>query len=518
MVICWKWKEGVRVQEPMKAVPSGNVLLRMEGIEKVFPGVHALNNCRFELKRGEVHALVGENGAGKSTMMKVLTGIYKRDGGTIEYKGREINLGSPEEAQAIGIGIIHQELNLMPHLSVAENIFIGREPMKGPFLDKKKANEDARKLLRSLSIDIDPSIACNKLSVAKQQMVEIAKALSYDSELLVMDEPSAALTENEVQELFRFIRDLRSRGHAIIYISHRLDELPQITDRITVMRDGQYVNTVNTKDVTKEQIIAMMVGRVIYEQPKTQSEVPAGAPTILEVKDLVALNVKKVSFKLKKGEILGFAGLMGAGRTETMRVLFGADPKESGEILLNGKPVTVHSPVDAVNHGIGYLSEDRKAFGLAVGLSVSDNSVMANLDKFTSSGFVNRKKVNEATREYVEKLSIKTPSVRQLIKNLSGGNQQKVVIAKWLIKNCDILIFDEPTRGIDVGAKSEIYRLMGDLVKMGKSIIMISSEMPELLRMSDRLVVMCEGRVTGELDIAEATQEKIMTLATMAMS
>ena len=284
------------------------------------------------------------------------------------------------------------------------------------------------------------------------------------------------------------------------------------------MRDGQYVNTVNTKDVTKEQIIAMMVGRVIYEQPKTQSEVPEGAPTILEVKDLVAQNVKKVSFKLRKGEILGFAGLMGAGRTETMRALFGADPKESGEILLNGKPVTVHSPVDAVNHGIGYLSEDRKAFGLAVGLSVSDNSVMANLDKFTSSGFVNRKKVNEATREYVEKLSIKTPSVRQLIKNLSGGNQQKVVIAKWLIKNCDILIFDEPTRGIDVGAKSEIYRLMGDLVKMGKSIIMISSEMPELLRMSDRLVVMCEGRVTGELDIAEATQEKIMTLATMAMS
>ena len=262
----------------------------------------------------------------------------------------------------------------MPHLTVAENIFIGREPMKGPFLDKKKANADARKLLNSLNIDIDPDIACNKLSVAKQQMVEIAKALSYDSELLVMDEPSAALTENEVQELFRFIRDLRSRGHAIIYISHRLDELPQITDRITVMRDGQYVNTVFTKDVTKEQIISMMVGRVIYEQPKTKSEVPESAPTmLLEVKNLVAQNVKNVSFKLKKGEILGFAGLMGAGRTETMRALFGADPKTGGEVLLNGKPVDIHSPVDAVNLGIGYLSEDRKMFGLAVGLSVSEN-------------------------------------------------------------------------------------------------------------------------------------------------
>lgn len=502
----------------MVKASAQEVLLRMEGIEKVFPGVHALNNCRFELKRGEVHALVGENGAGKSTMMKVLTGIYKRDGGTIVYKGQDINLNSPEEAQALGIGIIHQELNLMPHLTVAENIFIGREPMRGPFLDKRKANDDARKLLDSLNIDIDPSVPCNKLSVAKQQMVEIAKALSYDSELLVMDEPSAALTENEVQELFRFIRDLRSRGHAIIYISHRLDELFEITDRVTVMRDGQYVNTVNTSEVTKEEIISMMVGRVIYEQPKTKSEVPAGAPVVLEVRNLVAQNVKNVSFQLKKGEILGFAGLMGAGRTETMRALFGADPKESGEILLEGRPVTIESPVDAVNLGIGYLSEDRKVFGLAIGLSVSENSVMANLDQFTSGGFVQRRKVNAVTREYVDKLSIKTPSIRQLVKNLSGGNQQKVVVAKWLIRNCDILIFDEPTRGIDVGAKSEIYHLMGDLAKMGKSVIMISSEMTELLRMSDRLVVMSEGRATGELDIAEATQEKIMTLATMAKS
>jgi ribose transport system ATP-binding protein len=499
----------------METAIANQVLLRMEGIEKVFPGVHALNNCRFELRRGEVHALVGENGAGKSTLVKVLTGIHKRDGGTIVYKGREINLSAPEEAQALGIGIIHQELNLMPHLSVAENIFIGREPMRGPFLDKKKANEDARRLLASLNIDIDPAVACNKLSVGKQQMVEIAKALSYDSELLVMDEPSAALTDNEVQELFKFIRILRDRGHGIIYISHRLDELPQITDRVTVMRDGQYVDTVDTRDVTKEQIISMMVGRVIYEKPKVKSEVPEGAPTVLEVKNLVARNVKDVSFTLKKGEILGFAGLMGAGRTETMRALFGADPRQSGEILLDGKSVAINSPADAVNLGIGYLSEDRKAFGLAIGLSVSDNVVIADMDQFTSAGFVQRKKISQVAWEYVDKLSIKTPGIGQLVRNLSGGNQQKVVIAKWLIKNCDILIFDEPTRGIDVGAKSEIYHLMNDLVKVGKSIIMISSELPELLRMSDRLIVMCEGRATGELDIAEATQEKIMTLATM---
>ncbi|MDL2206021.1 sugar ABC transporter ATP-binding protein [Eubacteriales bacterium OttesenSCG-928-N13] len=490
----------------------------MEGIEKVFPGVHALSNCQFDLKRGEVHALVGENGAGKSTLMKVLTGIHKKDGGNICYDGKEINPTSPQDAQDLGIGMIHQELNLMPHLSVEDNIYIGREPMKGPFIDKTKLRKDATALLQSMGLSINPATIVNKLSVAKQQMVEIAKALSLDSTLLVMDEPSAALTETEIQELFKFIRDLRSRGHAIIYISHRLDELPQITDRVTVMRDGQFVGTVMTADVTKEQIISMMVGRTIYEEPKTKSQVPDDAPVVLEVKDLLAHNVKNVSFKLHQGEILGFAGLMGAGRTETMRALFGADPREGGEILLGGKPVQIKSPADAVNMGVGYLSEDRKAFGLAIGLSVRDNCVMADMDKFASGGFVNNKKIDAATMEFVDKLSIKTPGIQQLVKNLSGGNQQKVVIAKWLVKNCDILIFDEPTRGIDVGAKSEIYQLINELVKMGKSIIMISSEMPELLRMSDRLVVMSEGRVTGELEIQDATQEKIMTLATMAMS
>ena len=491
------------------------LLLSMQGIQKYFPGVHALDNAHFELKRGEVHALVGENGAGKSTLMKILTGIYKRDSGTILYNGKEVNFSSPKEAQAAGIGIIHQELNLMPHLTVAENIYIGREPTKGLFLDKKKANHDAKVLMKSLGLDINPKEEARKLSIAKQQMVEIAKAITYDSEVLIMDEPTAALTDREIHELFRFIRDLRDRGHGIIYISHRLDELPEISDRITVMRDGQYVGTVDTQSSSKEQIISMMVGRVIYENPKEQSNVPPDAPVILEVSNLRGFNVKNVSFNLKRGEILGFAGLVGAGRTETMRALFGADPILGGKIVFNGREVVVNSPQDAVGIGIGYLSEDRKALGLMVGLSVRDNSVMSTLDRFSGKLFVKDKKTEEITREFIDKLSIKAHSTRQLVKLLSGGNQQKVVVAKWLIRNCDILIFDEPTRGIDVGAKSEIYQLMANLVKLEKSIIMISSELPELLRMSDRIVVMCEGRVTGELDISDASQEKIMHLATM---
>ncbi len=492
-----------------------DLLLSMKGIQKYFPGVHALDDARLDLRSGEVHALVGENGAGKSTLMKVLTGIYKRDSGTILYKGKEVSFSSPKEAQAAGIGIIHQELNLMPHLTVAENIYIGREPTRGMFLDKKKANRDARELMKSLGLDIDPTVEVRKLSVAKQQMVEIAKAITYDSEVLIMDEPSAALTDREINELFRFIRDLKGRGHGIIYISHRLDELPMISDRITVMRDGQYVDTVDTGKVTKEQIISMMVGRVIYENPKQKSNVPPDAPVILEVGNLQGYNVKNVSFNLKRGEILGFAGLVGAGRTETMRALFGADPIFGGKIVFDGREVTIGSPQDAVGIGIGYLSEDRKALGLMVGLSVRDNSVMSTLDRFSGRLFVNDKKTEEVTRDFIDKLSIKAHSSKQLVKLLSGGNQQKVVVAKWLIRNCDILIFDEPTRGIDVGAKSEIYQLMANLVKLGKSIIMISSELPELLRMSDRIVVMCEGRVTGELDISEASQERIMHLATM---
>lgn len=493
------------------------VLLEMTGIQKYFPGVHALDNAALCVNKGEVHALVGENGAGKSTLMKVLSGIYKKDSGTIKFRGTEVEPTGPKHAQALGIGIIHQELNLMPHLTVAQNIFIGKEPTHGLFIDQSSENKQAKEMLAALNVDIDPSIKAGRLTVAMQQMVEIAKALSYNSELLIMDEPTAALTESEIQELFKVIRDLRDKGHGIIYISHRLDELPQISDRVTVMRDGQYVGTEETKSVTKENIISMMVGRTIYEKPKAQSTVHPDAPVVLKVEHLVGNNVKDVSFELKKGEILGFAGLMGAGRTETMRALFGADPTTSGEVFVNGKKVNIKSPSDAIGHGICYLSEDRKGFGLSVGLSVRDNCVMASLDDFMAGPFTNDKKIDEITNEYVKKIDIKTPSSKQLVRNLSGGNQQKIVIAKWLIRNSDILIFDEPTRGIDVGAKQEIYKLMNALASEGKSIIMISSEMPELLRMSDRLVVMCEGLVTGELDIAEVTQEKIMTLATMNM-
>ena len=492
------------------------VVISMKNIQKRFPGVHALDDAQIELKKGEVHGLVGENGAGKSTLMKVLTGIYERDGGTVVVKGREVQYHTPGDALDDGISMIHQELNLMPHLSVADNIYIGREPKKGIMLDDAKKNAMARELLMSLNLDIDPKTQISRLSVAKQQMVEIAKALSFNAEIMIMDEPTAALTNTEIDELFRFIGKLKAKGVGIVYISHRMEELKVITDEITVMRDGQYVGTVRTEDTEISDVISMMVGRTIYEEPKTHSMVPDDAPVVLKVENLQSKDVKNVSFELKKGEILGFAGLMGAGRTETARLIFGADPKTGGKISVNGKEVNINSPKDAVDNGIGYLSEDRKRYGLAVGLSVADNVVLADWDAFTSkSGVVNEGKVTVEAEKYIEKIDIKTPSLRQLIRNLSGGNQQKVVIAKWLIRDSEILIFDEPTRGIDVGAKSEIYKLMNQLAGEGKSIIMISSEMPELLRMSDRIVVMCEGKLTGEIHIEEATQEGIMQLATL---
>ena len=489
-------------------------LLSMTGIEKSFPGVHALSNCRFDLNSGEVHALVGENGAGKSTLMKILTGIYQRDGGEICIDGAPIEIKDAAAARDLGICIVHQELNLIRDLTVAQNIYIGREPMRGVIVNQRKQNEMARELLKSLQIDINAGTLVKHLSVAKQQMVEIAKALSYaNTRILIMDEPSAALTDTEITDLFRFIRDLKQKGVGIIYISHRMGELSQISDRITVLRDGQYVGTVDTGSVSMDEIINMMVGRAIYESPKQHSAVPEGAPIVLEAKDLYARDVKDVSFTLRKGEILGFAGLMGAGRTETARLICGADKRVRGEIWINGKQVGIQSPADAAAAGIGYLSEDRKQFGLCLGLSVADNAALANLENMTNGPFVDARKVRETTQGYREKIQIKTPSVDALVRGLSGGNQQKVVLAKWLIRDCDILIFDEPTRGIDVGAKSEIYKLMNELTAEGKSIIMISSDMPELLRMSDRILVMCEGSKTGELDIAEATQEKIMALA-----
>ena len=496
-------------------------VLSMKGIHKRFMGVHALKSVDFELQSGEIHALVGENGAGKSTLMKVLTGIYEKDSGEIHFQGKLFHPHNPKQALTAGIGIIHQELNMMEHLTVAQNIFIGRESMKGGglFLDDKRQKQRAGELFKRLNMNIDPADTLSQLTVGKQQMVEIAKAVSHDLKVLILDEPTAALTEVEIEELFTIMRDLSSKGVAMIYISHRMDEIGRITDRVTVMRDGEYIGTSDTEKITKDEIINMMVGRVIYEKPKEKSNVRPDADIVLEVSNLNAGKlVNNVSFKLRQGEILGFAGLMGAGRTETARAIFGADEIQSGTIKVNGKPIRITDPMDAVAHGIGYLPEDRKRYGLATGLSVTENALMASYDKYESGIFIHAGKVRAITNEYVNKLSIKTPTVDQLLKNLSGGNQQKVVIAKWLINDAEILIFDEPTRGIDVGAKSEIYTLMNELVAQGKSVIMISSELPEVLRMSDRIVVMCEGRVTGELDIEGASQEDIMKYATMRES
>lgn len=491
-------------------------LLEMKGIDKRFLGVHALKGVNLNLKRGEVVALVGENGAGKSTLMKVLTGIHQPDGGTITYEGRPYSVRNIREAQELGIGMIHQELNMMNHLTVAQNIYIGRESM----IAKTWINDGAmikktRELFKYIGINIDPTVKLGTLTVGKQQMVEIAKAVSHNTKLLILDEPTAALTQTEIEELFKIMADLKAKGIGMIYISHRMDEIKRISDRVTVMRDGEYVDTVDTDKVTKDEIIQMMIGRVVYEDPKQKSNVPADAEVVLEVKHLTSGNtIKDVSFKLRKGEILGFSGLMGAGRTEVARAIFGADPFDSGEIYIKGKRVSIKSPADAVAHGVGYLSEDRKRYGLMLIKSVAENTAIASLERYTRFGFISDRKIKDEAREYNAKLRTKTPSMEQLLKNLSGGNQQKVIIARWLIKNSDILIFDEPTRGIDVGAKSEIYTLINELAAQGKSIIVISSELVEVLRLSDRILVMCEGRKTGELDISEANQENIMQLST----
>ncbi len=494
-----------------------DLLVEMTGIDKSFPGVHALDDARFDLRPGEVHALVGENGAGKSTLMKILAGIYHRDSGTIKVKGQEVEVPSPKAAQNLGIAIIHQELNLMGHLSVAENLFIGREPRRRVHfvLNDGELNAKAQALFDELHMKLDPKAKVSTLAVAQQQMVEIAKAISYESDVLIMDEPTAALTDTEIDDLFRIIRHLREQGKGIVHISHRLEELKQISDRITVMRDGRYIDTVETKDAEIQQIINMMVGRTIFEATPELPEHPSDE-VVLEVRNLNrGRQVRDVSFQLRKGEILGFSGLVGAGRTEVVRAVFGADKRDSGEILVHGKPVTIKSPQDAVANGIAYLSEDRKRYGLALIMDVEANVVMASMKKFTGLlGWLRFGKMRKAADRQVESLLIKTPSIEQKVRNLSGGNQQKVVIGKWLTADTDILIFDEPTRGIDVGAKSEIYRLLNDLAQSGKSVIMISSELPEILRMSHRILVMCEGQITGELSSAEATQEKIMTFAT----
>jgi ribose transport system ATP-binding protein len=495
----------------------GDLLVEMEGITKHFPGVHALDGCSFELRAGEVHALVGENGAGKSTLMKILAGVYAKDAGTIRLKGAEVDIASPRAAQHLGISIIHQELNLMPDLTVAQNIFIGREPrgrIPG-FVDDGRQIAKARELIDAIHLDLDPRAKVATLPVAKRQMVEIAKALSFRAEVLIMDEPTSALTETEVDELFRIISDLRTRGVGIVHISHRLEELGRISDRVTVMRDGRYVATVPTAGTPIDSIIRMMVGRTIYEGAP---ELPLGArpEVVLEVRGLTrGRAIRDVSFSLHRGEILGFAGLLGAGRTEVARALFGADPFDSGEVYVHGRRVRIHGPTDAVREGIGYLSEDRKRDGLTLEMDVETNIVLAALRRFLDPfGRVKTRETRAVAERRVSTLAIKTPGIRQMVRNLSGGNQQKVVIGKWLTADTEILIFDEPTRGIDVGAKSEIYHLLNELARQGKAIIMISSELPEIIRMSHRIIVMCEGRITGELSSDQATQEKIMTFAT----
>ncbi len=493
----------------------GDLILSMKGITKSFSGVAALKNAALDLKSGEVVALMGENGAGKSTLMKILTGIYSKDSGEIKYMGQEVCYKGPAESEEAGISIVHQELNMMSDLTVAQNLFIGHEEMRGLFIDDKKMNEKAGELFKVLKIDINPSEKIGNLTVGKQQMVEIAKAISSNAKVIIFDEPTAALTDSEIEELFKVIRDLRKKGTGMVYISHRMDEINVISDRVVVMRDGEYVGTLVTKECSKDDIIKLMVGRAIFGKPKTVSNVAKDAPVVLKCENLNrGKAVKNVSFELKEGEILGFSGLMGAGRTEVARLIFGADKKDSGKIFINGKEVTINTPKDAVAHGIGYLSEDRKRYGLIVDKSVEENTIIAALNNFVKGMFIDKAKSKEVSERYVESLKTKTPGISQPVKKLSGGNQQKVVIAKWLVKNSDILIFDEPTRGIDVGAKSEIYALMESLAKEGKSIIMISSELPEVLRMSDRIIVMCEGRITGTLDIAEANQEVIMESAT----
>lgn len=492
-------------------------LLKIEGVSKSFPGVKALSKVHLDLYPGEVLALVGENGAGKSTLMKLLSGIYTADEGEFYLNGERLAVTSPKHAQELGISIIHQEFNLIPHLTVGQNIFIGREPRRGGvFLSDSALNAEAQRLIDQLELPLKARQLVGELTVAKQQMVEIAKALSYDAKVLIMDEPTAALNDAEVATLHELIRRFITPETGVIYISHRMDELKSIADRVTVIRDGQNVDTLDIASTSMKEVIALMVGRGLTDEAKPEG-VRSDRPVLLSVENLSTKHpLKNVRFDLKEGEILGFAGLMGAGRTEVARAIVGADKKETGTIALRGEKITINSPADAAKYRIGYLSEDRKQFGLLLEQDVSANIALSSVsERFASLGFIKTKAMKATAGDYTRTLRIKTPSVSQLAKFLSGGNQQKVVIAKWLVKDCDILIFDEPTRGIDVGAKEEIYALLNDLVHQGKSIIMISSELPEVLRMSHRIAVMSEGRLTAILDAADATQESVMHYATL---
>ena len=489
-------------------------IVQMQNITKTFPGVKALDDVSFYLKSGEVMALLGENGAGKSTLMKILSGVYEKDSGTIEIFGTDVREMTTQKAKELGIAIIHQELNMCQHLTVAENIFLGRELTKGALLSEKEMNRAAAEILGRMNIDLDPRELVGSLAVSKQQMVEIAKALSMNARILIMDEPTSALTSKEINDLFSIIKKLRSEGCGIVYISHRLEELKHIVDRVTIMRDGKFITAMDYDQDRMDEIIAHMVGREI-KQKFPRVSCPKGKK-ILEVRNLNAGHmVRDINLELYEGEIVGIAGLMGAGRTETTRAIFGADPKESGQIFLNGKEIIIRKVEDSIKAGIVLAPEDRKKDGLCTKLSIRDNISLPNLDILCGGlGIVNRKKENEMTQRSVDSLKIKLPNAEVDAGSLSGGNQQKVVVGKWLARNSQVVIFDEPTRGIDVAAKVEIYNLMNELKQKGIGVLFVSSEMPEILGISDRIIVMCDGRVTGELMTSEATQDKILKYAT----
>ncbi|MDD2993476.1 MAG: sugar ABC transporter ATP-binding protein [Pygmaiobacter sp.] len=489
-------------------------VVQLSHINKTFPGVKALDDVSFDLRSGEVMALLGENGAGKSTLMKILSGVYMRDSGSVKIFDEEVGDLTPKKAQELGVAIIHQELNMCAHLSVAENIFLGREKVKGILLSSHEMNEEAKKVLQRLNINIDPETIVGDLAVSKQQMIEIAKALSTNARILIMDEPTSALTSKEIDDLFVIIHKLRNEGCAIVYISHRLEELQHVVDRVTIMRDGKFITSGNFADFTMNEIIANMVGREIKEKfPRVQC--PVG-DTILKVEHLNAGRmVRDISFELHAGEIVGIAGLMGAGRTETTRALFGADVSESGTVTLDGKPVAIHCPADAIRAGIVLAPEDRKKDGLCTKLSIRENIALPNLDLLCNKfGVVNRKKEHEMAQKAQQDLAIKMAGAEVDAGSLSGGNQQKVVVAKWLARNSRVVIFDEPTRGIDVAAKVEIYNLMNELKQNGIGVLFVSSEMPEVLGIADRILVMCDGRITGELDPAKTTQNEVLEYAT----
>lgn len=490
------------------------VLLQLQGITKRFFNVVALNGVCLELRRGEVHAVCGENGAGKSTLMKVISGQLAPDSGTLTYKDEVREFASVREAEAAGIAIIHQELNLVPHLSVAENIFLAREPRKGWFVDRTRLHVNASRCLKRLGVDIAPQAIVRTLPVAQRQMVEIAKALSLDAQLLIMDEPTSSLTESETRQLFKVIHELRRSGVGVLYISHRLDEMAEIVDRVTVLRDGHYIGTHNFTDTTVDEIVERMVGRSLEDKFPPATRVPT-TEVLFSAEGLARKGAfSDVSFELRRGEILGFAGLMGAGRTEVARAIFGADPLDTGTVCLGTRELLVRSPIDAIRDGIAYLSEDRKADGLAINMTVAQNVTLARMAAVASPlGFIRFAEEDAAARRYVDALSIRTPSVRQVVRNLSGGNQQKVVLSRWLFRESRVLFFDEPTRGIDVGAKFAIYQLLDQLAAQGIGVVLISSELPEIMGMTDRVIVFHEGRVTGTVNTRETTQEALMHYA-----